>query len=795
VTDEKGYSVMANDGNEAEGIAASPLYEGELRDGDSIFRVSMPLAELLKKIELDRVETTPWIPRAMSLRLSASLIEKFVMDLGQSPEKFLGAFPGMARDKAEILRLILFGDKIVLESPGKKGGMTEGAIDLRSLRRSALNPLPDPIEVIFPVPLPWYLNFNSEWFIQIILEHFSFDIEDRKIEFDPLTHVFTLSLNCRAAVIGGATQQLGRIRELYRYMDKLTYHNEPNYLESGKVGPLTVSIRFQIIQETNGLWRMRLIRPEAHPDEPSVTLIPKTIPATVEMTYENEVKDMENKTGAMTKVQHFEITEEVLKVINKTLTKVFEDAFGSSFFPEDLGFLIPLKNFMDPSDSSEILLQGRLAKLKIVGDGLSLLFDARTKVLSSSSCVPTGSRIQNSSHNQNPVYASSEFTKEPWSLNLVGSRGEPAKANLDLSSDFLNLIHQSLFQAGFYCPSTKWIWPRDSNISRVDFFPRELPQLEIGEDSISFELEGSALLWNRDFKIKPELQWDRSVPVSGRMKLLKTVGSGFKIQGLSSFRISNAEDFENERLKEALNAAFPVASNAIGFESIAFHDEWFLKDWKIQPQSISAELVWGSAFVGPKQEQFKRSLETPISMFEQVPPFVVQSPFVGVKWSSNLPEAVFSWRIRRTAAGDWSQWSSFSSRKEILLSLPTSGRYEFQIVAMNSFYQLEDYPKQIEFNVQLEESSPPVTSIDPPVPPVKEVPKDSTVKASSPKNSPGLFGCQLGLSEEEQQNRFPSKAHPDLSELLAALGFLGLATWLRQFRRRLGKSDPMPFSY
>jgi len=207
------------------------------------------------------------------------------------------------------------------------------------------------------------------------------------------------------------------------------------------------------------------------------------------------------------------------------------------------------------------------------------------------------------------------------------------------------------------------------------------------------------------------------------------------------------------------------------------------------------ELVWGSAFVGPKQEQFKRSLETPISMFEQVPPFVVQSPFVGVKWSSNLPEAVFSWRIRRTAAGDWSQWSSFSSRKEILLSLPTSGRYEFQIVAMNSFYQLEDYPKQIEFNVQLEESSPPVTSIDPPVPPVKEVPKDSTVKASSPKNSPGLFGCQLGLSEEEQQNRFPSKAHPDLSELLAALGFLGLATWLRQFRRRLGKSDPMPFSY
>lgn len=787
VTDENGNSILSSDSKDGEG--GSPLYEGERRDGKKVSRISLSLKNLQKKIELEKLPRSPWIKRNLGIHIGSGLIEKFLNDLGSSPEKFLAAFPGMSRDKAEILRLILFGDQIILESPDIKNGMTKGAIDLRALRRTAQNPLPDPIKVFFPVALPSYLRFNSEWFIQIVLEHFSFDIESRTIEFDPLTNTFTLTLNCRGAIIKGPTAEEGRVRELYKYADFLTYHKpaeHTNYLEEGAVGPLTVTLGLQLFQEASGLWRLRLVKPEARPEETAVSLVPKMKPAVVRMTYEKEVKDLKAKTGAMTKVQEFDISDDVLKVINQTLTGVLEDAFGSSFFPEDLGFSFSLKNFLDPSDFSEVILQGRLSDFRVMGDGLSLFMDSRTRVVRESKCIKSTLPQSNNAEAELPFEY--DFQKAPWILDLQNPSNENSDIKVQIASDFIQQLHESLYRTGFYCPSTKWLWPRDPNIPRIDFVPSQIPRVDLGTNAIDFKAEGQVSLWERDFKLKPMLQIGQTLPLRVHLTLKNNSESGgFGIRGLSNFEISSMNPDANSFWQEILQAALPYAENALEFNSVEVSD-WSINEFRASPQAVSLKLTWKPENRRSEEIKVERSSEIPVTVFESNLPFVIKDPFVMIQWKSNVSEAFYSWRLRKASEKNWSPWSSFSDRKFTQLVLTESGRYEFQIVAMNSFFDMEDYPKQIEFNLQLDEplKSPTSETISPPRSPTMDEPKESVLKPAEarPANSPGLFGCQLSLSVTDSKNSPESKFHLGLIGILAGAGCVGLRLSVRRSRPR-----------
>ncbi len=794
VTDAQGNPVLVN---------GQPSYEAEIEvEGGRRLKMSANLKQieaLKARQNLQEYTVSPWAERSLQIQLGGDFLSQILEDFRQNPADLEEALSGMSNVKSQLIRQLLFSDRMVLEEPVRPGSgekNTDGFIDLHALRTSVENP--DPPSIIIPIEIedpPGKWEWIMRWFVEIELRHLSFEIESKAIEFDPLTNSLVFRIGCTGARVSGPTTDVGKVRVVDRY-GFWRYHDE-NYLVRGEVGPLDLEIRFQLFKDTQGLWRLELLRTN---DQPSVKLIPRDHEnPSVQMVFKNPVKD--RKTGKPTNESAVPLTPLALDTVNKTLGATLESALGSAFFAEDLGTRLELKNPWDPLDRAETFLEWRLNDFRFAEGSVWLQMDSRLLIKKAANCARDFVKAWNNKvplEGQGPLPALSRDDTNKWSLSTtgqgnalgpwVGPQTQKKSVSVKLNASFLDLLMKGSVTAGLLCPQTRWIWPRDGSLPPVEVSLQELPKIELKEGSIELSLAGRAVLFGLENAAIPQFQKSRELLVRWKpeLRLLEEKDGlwlgRFSEMNIQSFRANSTEPnlnpstWNRDEVDFLLGLVEGAVEGSQRWQVDALRWSWKEKELRLNDQSPWAWTIEGAS-INPTQFSVElsakrlnpadlvdqadedqnakgvvpRSLERPVSQFSEDLALVIREPGMEVRWGSQVPEAYYSWRLRFRGDGNWGPWSNFSQSTSTHVATTRSGLYEVQVIGMNSFFEMEEFPKQFDFRVNLPtpESRPESVwkEAEPSDGSKQGIPSSEAnlKKAKSADPSKGPFGCVVRL--------------------------------------------------
>jgi len=818
VTDQNGRPVLAMDG--------SPLYDGEKIIPGQVLRHSSSWHKLQSRMEAvskDSLKDSSWRKGAIHVEIGAGFIEQMAAEYREKPEDFLHLLSGVQRDKAEILRRILFENRIHLEEPLEGERKNEpGFINLQALMRNAKNPLPDKVKVQFPVEDPswafYVWKLTSELFVEVSLDHLSFEFDEKWVTFDPVTNSFKVKLLCKGAVIKGPTREVGRVREFHKYLDVATYYDKPNYLIEGHVGALSLELEVRLRQDENNFWRIELVRkkdPESDAYLPSVTLTSLDAHPTVVLNYESPVKD--RKTGGQTNTQEFNLTPQILTVINKMVSDRFEDALKGVLYAEELAFAIDLKNIFDVEDPGLARLQTRLASLKVGEEGVRLEFDARLKILHLSNCLPPHFSADQIVFGEAKDLKSNNTTKPlSWQIQAVSqpdvrsqwisSSRKQDDINISLSPSLLDLVAEGGRTSGLFCLGSLWWSNRPGSIPPAIFSLGAKPELRFEDQRLAVPLSGDLKVQSRISDPLPRFSDQvAQLKVSGELQIANDKNQkALRLEGLSGIRLPDYPS-EERLFQDLVSGTYSDKGSQFSISYSRFLAEWpqlpvRLLDLDFTSAAVQARFIYApqevrerDAIEKEKNKQASRSREVPETAFVQDSRPVVSSSFKLIQWGSNVPEAYYSWRWRNVSDGQWSVWTAFEARNSVTLSLHKPGKYEFQILGMNSFFEIESYPKQLDFTVK----SRPVSSESSvgessagsgggPVIDSQQIAESSSVQKRSKKVSdPGAFGCTVAILT----SRDAKTPWGQIAILLLSLGFAILRFSMHRFPRQFARRE------
>lgn len=791
------FLVTGSDGAPVRSLNGSPLYDGLKTIQGKEFGVSSTLEKILagnQQESWQRRPHTPWVSRALQVDISSTFIERELLKLEGATKDRLG---DLSPIKAELLQRLLFADVVTLSRA-----------DLTELQRTAADPTPPPRMISFPIErmpdgreFPWINRKLTEGAVEITLDRIDFKIADRSLKFDPLGNLFHFRLSAAMTTLAGPIRTYWRPKELWKYTDvddlPLFFDDlkHPNYLEKGEVAELSLEFTFQLVQNPHGFWQFILLPPgvKVTAEKPS----PKDGSIQVNMTYRDAVSD---GSGGQTKEQKLFISSPTLHYVGDELSNIIKKATGGVFPNSDLGTKIKLTNPWHAQDPAHVQLEFQLSSLQLHDQGLRAFFDARVLVVEASQCLKDRiEELWELKATYAPLPSPESFLRQPWTLSKNGSspwglttrpESNEVTMSIEASPGILELANRAAWASGLYCFGTQGLWPRSGSLPKLEFLEPELPTYRFKDGDLWVDLKAHLQLYERTHAREYEIFQRKRASQSAASQLAWQTSARFRM-GPQRFDVLGLEDIqfpkdesdpalsnsslsksEQEFLRAALRSFLPSAQKSLfglGVDEISsgyLPDAVNLKSFHVTESGTQAEFVF-PLDPTPKTPSHKRGPEDAqvpeTRMANDLPTTFADLP-VRLRWSSTHPSAFFSYRWKAVLDAKWSDWSPFTDQREVDLPLVQAGRYDFEVKAMNSYFEIEPHPETFQF-VVLARSHPvsPVVissaapkASDPSQSPAKPKAAPAPVKQASAK---GPFGCELRIieagSQTQHSNPFP----------------------------------------
>ncbi len=841
LSDAEGHPIISIDGTR--------LYEGVRLEKDRVLGTVVSYQTLVKNRHLhkDISASTNWIRNALTFFINSDVFAGFLQHYQQADramdesQKIKNFFSGSTEEKAEVLTSLLLRSKLVL---------TDDA--LAALRRSYDYPSPEPM--IIPISVEpkeidlqqwaqskgrffrWMashfsdetaakgLNAVFKMTSDIQAEELSFDFKEKTLVFDPHDQVFRLRLKVDQAILRGPVHNIGEVRylnKIYNAGMPIRRFDEVVQLKSGTVHDFTIDVGLAFERDRSGMWRFRIkadtpLRLEMGKNQPCKIFGPET-PCVIMTTVDPRQKVWNPDTkefSALESVTEVELVPSTIKLIESVLSDTLTGAFKTFYFAEDLAFLFPLQDRSQP-ESTDISLQTRLSKVKIVEDGLELGFDARLLLKQPDVCIETTLKeLQTMAPRSSAAGISlATETENTWILqdDLLSRPSEgvfprwetkpslgKSEVNVHLAPEAMDLLGFGLWTAGRFCVTNGVLRNLYSGMPLTNFHVLQSPRLSLGKDQLQVRLQGKLQFFERNHEFLNE----KFIPLGDTLGP-RILDLGLRFETRSSDRRLESKgvfDIQMEGYKEAENEILRALSDLLhrpfwtyqDLGTLFFEDDFVLKDFLFLPngaQGLIEPQDYGWFLRPPRFERLSKQEISP-TLFVEKPSREVRDETIHISWKPTLElegeKYLYSWRLvsdlDRKIERDGKKkfyWSDFSDLRGLDLRPDHPGIYSFEVKAMNSFFEIEKNPASVVFHYrppERESPAPPPVSSDW-SPPKMEVPKSESPQNEIPPanrmESKGFFGCQL---RDESEIVDP----PDQQYILLLLGALGVALCFRQ---------------
>lgn len=699
----------------------SALYDGRRIDSSGKLRwIRVSYQQLLDENRLPGAQIpmpdyrSPLDRNSLQLEVSAPLVQRVLQELQANSAESLKGSPSMTPRKVEVIRRILFEPEVLLSRE-----------DLKDLARNHENPDPPPsefaIEVSAVIPEDLRPLANGRYVPRrtIQIDELIFSMSRRWIIFDPARNRFRVELIADRARIQGPINDTGDVIFLmdYRWWDE--YYN----LDFGEVGGMRMSFDLQFEAEDDQFWLLQIVphtfNIEFVDPEPRVDMKVSGYRRNGDPYFENEV---------------LPLIPAAQKEVQRKLTDMIAGALSSRFFTEGLSFKLPVSVLDEWIYPSRFLSKARLSQLQVLPEGLLLGFDSQFEVDRVSECLE-GLGVQDEPAQQYPL-PRREAQGNRWALVWKKSgawdlmqelNGQWAPANLaeariglDVKTSVFNRSLYAAWRAGSFCVSTKSWWPRPGHIPLIMAVPYESPKLLLVEEDI-WELKVPVELvhWRRDLAEPREQFSIRELGKRFDFSARLAANSDFRHWVLFDLEL-NSKDLTAEEIQLVTSLVSSVLRESQlipsdqSVEGFSKRVEWQslettgwsleqMRGWPSEDQTrfvvnLQEESIFGlmaSTPTGSTPDLTRFPLRTALS---KRPPFLVTDDFVEFAFgpeSMRYDEKVFYTYRWREPSGEWTAWSLFDERQQTLLPLESEGLYQFEVKAMNRWFEIEGpgYPR------------------------------------------------------------------------------------------------------
>lgn len=742
-------------------IDGSPLYDGWRASDNTMIRLSYQTLQdegrLATENQSQPVYQSKWLEGAFSFFVPDQSFKELLEVVHENSEDVFQRSTSMTPRRIEVLRQILYEDRIVLTRE-----------DLEDLRRTAFNPSPRPVEFSIDVEAPINLDaylFEFEvpsWVynmrVDIEIEQLEFLINERVFEFDPEENRVRVKIVADQAEMEGPLREVGHIN--YRNPLYEHRHDEQLYLDFGRVQQMEMSFELELAPdpEDGEFWELGVAPLYSdEEDEPSTFKIdfleenPKVL-----LRYSGEWSD----GTTIDRSGEPELGSARIEV-QERLNEMLQDSLRNRFFSKDLGFEWEVKD--------GLIVEGRINRYQVHGDGVELFFDARVAADQWSGCIPDEVFFEST---RNESILEKELGN-PWSLRWDPSRKwhlntdveESRNSELVVYHDFINAMMKTAWVRGDLCLNSADLEHRPEGFPYVELQPRKLAQW-LGSNRVQIPFNFTYFERNDDENHERyEPVWDRQ----GSLELVfekeddpwMLMGPLFFDDEDGSYALINqlVQDWIGDQrdTQKLLNSMSPIEMNSVEFFPdrlrFDFEGEALIRElFREKTDSPEEEL---------KESRSKPELRT---VLIDSPPNLVDGAFVRFQWEQEdkREEPLFySWRflVYNTEISKFEElnsWALFRSRREIVFHLPAEGLYQFQVKAQDVSYKIEQGPLATHEFYYKEPSTTDFSNTDTDsIDKVKKVESKQDEEQDEKKESQHLsneknhraFGCQLSISQ------------------------------------------------
>jgi hypothetical protein len=788
------YLIRDGTGQPVKSIEGFPLYEGK----NGKYRVtssshSLAIHRHLPELGVPSLDSE-WIPDFARIKVPISAVSGLLQYFQKNPEDFIHFFKGMTSTKAEIFRSLLFDQVLVLTSE-----------DIRSLQRNSLNSNPSAIKIPIVIdnsasPSGKLIDLFAQMISDIQGSEFRFTFKNKHIEFDSTAGLAKLELTVEKAELRGPVHQMGRVKGLWQYRDRgelrriplnvhlgsvhihnlaelLYFYDSEDILIKGEVGEMVLGVELTFAQDVSGLWEVKLVKPLSlkllDPD-------PHVAMSLLRKADGGGYKKLDDSPR---------LSEKVRIQIENTLSDTLKQALSTYFFPNDLGFQVPLQAPAYENFKEDVNLETKLSRVEFLRDGMLIGFDGRLSMQSPAACVPSAEElVKNLKAPPRQEYLNSEpgnvwvldstFPSEkdptiaPQPLWHSDNDGSVLPLEVQTPREAIELVNLGAYAAGLYCLSSRAWWPRPGYIPLIEFRPSEPPRLSLNESQIRAAFSGSILTYNRNRKpVGESFELDSRGQYGIRFEV-PTVhlreAFAFQIQNPEKIELYDVQNVnrnsfspeENDFVADLFSGIFGGPSESKLRFTFADLERLFRNQIQLKSVHLTAsgadvlvdpgEFKWVASRPEPAKLSSEENLQTE---FLSDRPSRISDSFLRLRWRQHSPEVrdvFYSWSLK--SDGVWSDWSPFDSDQEVLKSLSQTGKYEFQVKAMNRKFEIEEIPQSYEFYYEAPVNEPTkvVKSSDwaKPVKIEKKAADLKTERYESKEADKGAFGCSLNVPSE-----------------------------------------------
>jgi hypothetical protein len=789
------YLIRKKDKKPLLSVDGSPLYEGIRTDPKDPFRAILSYRALKAggylKDDSESGKTLPWLEKSLGVSLGKEDFAGLLNYFQKNPKDFRNFFSGSSEAKANLLFDLLSKPKMTITSD-----------DLKDLQRSAFEPEPQPLVITISIEEAddWFRRLKWVWepLIKIHADKLKFDFAEKNIVFVPEKNLIRLQLIAKKISMEGPLERVGRPRSVHRYMKDPNWYYERQYLEMGEVEGAILNIGIQLQKDSRGYWRLHLLEPV---QLKMTALVPK-----VKLKISKN-KETEDVTDDFKEERTVELNEKSVKLIETKIAEAVEGAMSTLLYPRSLGMSFEWNDL--ESSEKRIGLQTKLMDFQVTSDGIQMLYGSRLNLKKPSHCIDSDEVPE--------LHSSGSVTKrrgkgKPWTINatypqqvawkVAGSKEKPRlraeKLQLEMLSEFIEQTHQASYLAGLYCVSTRTWKNRPASIPWVEFQPRKINKLVRSDNGFSIPFEATMQSYFRDgedigekFRLRPE---SSAVLDYGAKISFDSEAKKIEFEAPTELKFSDFDDQENEFFKNLKRiilqsqALFqgkkdtPMLGGIIRGES----DEEKVDEqkdslkWQMNFEDLGAlintpEFIFKDLLIGEdrfyidafldykifskdlklkRAEARKKVMPDPVTLLTKKKVEFVTNPYITFDWSASNPELYFSWRLLSSNDKTPAEWSPFDKEMSESFHLKKSGKYEFQIKAMNQYFKIEHEPQTFEFYYEEEvvEEAHQDKQAEWVVPeaPQKTVTKPVINPTVTRAKAKGAFGCSASANSSEK---------------------------------------------